>query len=282
MADEILYSRKKLPVWALARRSYGFVWAHARLLAVPLLLVFAAQIVAGLGSQGIAMIAGRWALPLILAWSLLIMILSMSFIVGLHRTVLLDEIREGARFLRWDKYLWNYLMAWLTVLIVSLAAAVLIGFALFVIFGTSQLMTALLFDRTIAFPLLLAPILLWAFFSLKFGLAFPAAALGYRDVFHLSWRLTAGNLLRLLAALILVGAPFVILSIALAAPTLLGTVMAAPSAPRVGLVLLASLLVNAAIRAASLSVMTTALSLSFFFLFKAADDAGDFAEDNAW
>jgi len=279
MTDEILYVRKKLPVWALTKRSYGFVWNHARLLAVPLLLVLAVQIgagfVAGLTVAGIVAMVGRWALLLNLAWSLLIAMVTMSFIVGLHRTVLLDEVRPGAAFLRWDSNLWNYLKTCLWTMVIGLAAAVAIGLALFVIFGTSNLMSAFLFKKTIVmggFSLAFIPGLL---LSLKIALAFPAAALGHDDVFNLSWRLTTGNLLRLLAAFLLVSLPFLLASILLGLPILLGATIGTPSVPRVGMAMLILVLANAIIRLALVSVMTVALSLSFFFLYKVADEAGD-------
>jgi hypothetical protein len=100
MTDEILYVRKKLPVWALTKRRYGFVWKHARLLALPLLLVLAMQLVAGLvsglASASIVAIAGRWAAALFdLLWSLLIAMVTMSFIVDRQGRGLLSPCRPS-------------------------------------------------------------------------------------------------------------------------------------------------------------------------------------------
>ncbi len=277
MRTEILYERKKLPVWTVTRRSYDLAWTHARLLTVPFLLVLAAQIVAALGSGASrAILAAPWATLVGLGLMVLFALVMMSFIVGLHRTVLLDEIREGSGFLRWDSNLWKYIKAALTVLLFSLAASIVFGLALIVVFGAGGLMATFLLHRAVLFGILSLPFLLGLFIMLKIGLAFPAAALGYSDVFYLSWRLTAGNLPRLLAVFLLTYLPFLLISLLISLLLLRVAMMPLSSLP-FDFLILAVGLAGEIISAASISVMTVALSLSFFFLFKVADDAGEFS-----
>jgi hypothetical protein len=274
MGDEILYEAGKLPVWAVVRRSYAYVWTHTRLLASSLVLVFLVNFLAMVVSYGLISLIGLgiwtdivWLLPVLLA--------VMSYMVGLHRTVLLEEERLGIGLLRCDRYLWNFVKSWLVIALATLAAATTAITIPFLAFGSGHLTSAPTFTTLPilgATLLLLLPILpLW----LKMILALPAAALGYRDALGLSWQLTRGNLLRLLAVFLLTSLPFILVNLLLSTPILLKMSKGAPLVQQVDVVILMSVLFSPTIGFAMLSVLTTAASLCFFFLFNEADQAGE-------
>ena len=89
---------RQLPVWKVATRSYTYVWELATLLAIPILIVFLAQLV-----RQMVPAAMRGAMPLpplhmILQFAflnfgfqLIIAIIGMSLAVGVHRMVLLGR-----------------------------------------------------------------------------------------------------------------------------------------------------------------------------------------------
>ena len=277
VVDEILYARKKLPVWAVVRRSYGYVWRHRALLALPLGLLLVAQMVVPLISLGVMAASRRMGLVHILfdiCWSWLALLLTLSFTVGLHRTVLLDEMREGAAFLRFDRYLWNSVKTALLALLAAATLSLIFIAALVLPLGTGNLMVLFLLHPFAACGLLLPAWLAASYVGLRISLAFPAAALGYRSVFFLSWRISQGNVLRLFATALLVYLPFLLPGLlllpAFAMAASLGPLSAAALA--VGLVWL---VVGAVLGAVSLSILTVAVSLNFFFLFKQSDEFGD-------
>lgn len=264
--DEILYKRKTLPVWAVVARSYGYVWRNRGLLAPPLGLLLASLLIIGLIAWGVKMATADQPpyvqLPITLFWSMPILALITSFSVGLHRAVLLDEIREGIAFMRWDGYWWNYVKACLIALLVGIILVLGFTAALVLPLGGVNALALLMLHRLEAYGFFFLIFLVALFLWIKVGLAFPAAAMGYRYVFSLSWRLTDGNLLRLFAALLLVHLPF----------ALPGLVLLPWMRTGIGGLLWAGIAVLAVI---SLAVLTVAVSLSFFFLFKASDEFGE-------
>lgn len=254
-----------LPVWAVVKRSYGYVWRNRTLLALPLGLTLALQIAILLLSQWVAAMTSRLSfflqVPINIGWSILTLAVAMAFTVGLHRTVLLDETREGIAFLRWDRYLWNYAKASLAALLVCIALLALFTAALVLPLGIGNALMLVMMHGLPMYVFLLLLVLVSLFVWLKVGLAFPAAALGYRSVFSLSWRLTEGNLPRLFATLLLVYLPFLLLNF-----------LPLPPVDPFGLVWA---LLKALLGMVSLTLLTVATSLNFFFLFKTSDEFGE-------
>lgn len=256
-----MYERKKLPVWAVAKRSYCYVWHNRRLLALPLGLVLAIEVVIGLAAAVLPMISvGQ---PIYLALWLPFTIVTLSFSVGLHRTVLLDEVREGTAFLRWDGYFRHYAKTCLIALLAGIALVAGFGAALLLPLGIGNALLLVSLHPMAAFGFLfllfLGAYVLW----LKVLLAFPAAAMGYRHVFSLSWRLTDGNLGRI----------FVILFLAYL-PILLPGLLLVPGIPA-GLLAMVWKIVYGVLGVLALTVPTVAKSLIFFFLFKTSDEFGE-------
>lgn len=254
-----------LPVWAVVKRSYGYVWRNRALLALPFGLTLAVQIALLLLSQWVAAVTARLSfflqLPITIGWSILTMAVAMSFTVGLHRTVLLDERREGAAFLRWDRYLWNYAKACLIALLVCVTLLAAFTAALILPLGIGNALMLVMMHGLPMYVFLLLLVLVSLMVWLKVGLAFPAAALGYGHVFSLSWRLTEGNLPRLFATFLLVYLPFLLLNF-----------VQLPQIDSFGLVWP---MLKAVLGMVSLTLLTVATSLNFFFLFKVSDEFGE-------
>ncbi len=259
----------------MVKRSYGYVWDHRVLLAVPLLLVFAVNLASGIYIQHAAAVAGGTQLApqgLILLISFAVIAFSMSVIVGIHRTVLLDEARQGIGFLRLDGNLMRYIGAWITLALLAILFAVIftlllaiVGFATGFI-GHSQSKAVILFAVIIVFTL--------GIFFLRFMLALPAAAVGAKDGLGASWSATRGNWLRLLAVVILTSLPFIAIDLVLIIPTLGDAVTALHAGVQTPIQQpVAILVVSAIVKSVDLAVLTVMLSLSYDVLVRGGGPA---------
>jgi hypothetical protein len=263
---------KRLPVWAVVTRSYGYVWDHRALLAVPLLLVFAVNLLGSIYAQhAIAAAGGPQFVPkgLILLISFALLVFSMSVIVGIHRTVLLDETRQGVGFLRLDGNLLRYLGAWIMLALLAALFAVIFLLLLVVAgFATGFIKRHAPGEGVISLLAISVAFLLGVFF-LRFMLALPAAAVGSADGLGVSWSATRGNWLRLLAAGILTSLPFVALDIALAIPAMVHAMSALHADVQKPVVQpIAILIASALVKAVDLAVLTVMLSLSYDVLVR--------------
>jgi hypothetical protein len=264
--------RKRLPVWAVVKRSYGYVWDHRVLLAVPLLLVFAVNLASAIYLQNMIATAGepqRAPQGLILLISFAVIVFSMSVVVGIHRTVLLDETRHGIGFLRLDGNLMRYIGAWLLLALLGILLAVI-----FVLLLAILALAAGLTKQHSPHPVLIAvgsfaTVFILGIFFLRFMLALPAAAVGSKDGLGVSWSATRGNWMRLLAAGILTVLPFLILDVLIAIPVMHDAI----SAVRAGIQKpveqpIAILFASAFVKAVDLAVLTVMLSLSYDVLVR--------------
>jgi hypothetical protein len=263
---------KRLPVWAVVTRSYGYVWDHRALLAVPLLLVFAVNLLGSIYAQhAIAAAGGPQFVPkgLILLISFALLVFSMSVIVGIHRTVLLDETRQGVGFLRLDGNLLRYLGAWIMLaLLAGLFAVIFLLLLVVAGFATGFIKRHAPGEGVISLLAITVAFLLGVFF-LRFMLALPAAAVGSADGLGVSWSATRGNWLRLLAAGILTSLPFVALDIALAIPAMVHAMSALHADVQKPVVQpIAILIASALVKAVDLAVLTVMLSLSYDVLVR--------------
>ena len=283
--DAVVPIRRRLPVWAVVERSYRYVWEHQALFALPVLALF----IATLGISFVAQTAmdGGTTPPsvtdpsvfggafLALGADLALIILSIAFVVGVHRTVLLDEIRGGTGFFRWDENLRRYL--WTLVLLVFAPVPAILGAGIGVAVVAAILGVLLIKSDAgmgaygIYFIAMMA-ISLFAtiFISLRLSLALPAAALGDAKRLTLSWQATKGNTARLFAVSFLTWMPFFILSMVVAVPEMgdmIAAILAgrAPAPPQPGIIALAF---SAALQAVSIPILTTMLSLCYDVLVR--------------
>lgn len=233
-----------LPVWTTVTRSYGWVRHNLRLLALPMAVLFAAQLLQEILSA--ALMPDAWAK---IAATFLLLIVDGAFSVGLFRTLILDEVRPGFAFLRWGFELWRYLKT----MLIATIGIVILGFAALLAAGAQfksadfQSWRIILIGGVAALPLI--------YLAARLLLAFPAAALGQDELFRLSWRLTKGNALRLLAALILTSL----------LPTLLEALLDFTAASK-GLLAFPAALLSSAIEVLDTALITTAMSFSYRLL----------------
>jgi hypothetical protein len=252
--------RRRLPVWAVVRRSYSYVWEHRTLFGAPLLLVFLIQLVERLYIQQAVFAAASTRTALFeqsSPASLVALAFSMSVVVGIHRTVLLDDVRSGFGFLRWDRNLLSYFVTSLILGFALISAGVLLAVVLLRLFGALAI-----------YPVVAVVVLVIAALTLRLMLALPAAALGDDDRLRFSWKATEGNWLRLAAAAFLTLLPlmivqvvtvFILVSLAQAAMHTTPPLLKEP---------IAVVAVSAAIRAVSLVVLTVMVSLSYDVLVR--------------
>jgi len=248
MEDEILYERKKLPVWGTVRATYRYIGDHLGLLILPTFLFLVFQ----LGASSVA-----WT-RLSPVWGLLTAIVGFSFAVGIHRTILAGETRGGAHFFHWDRYLWAY---------TKLSMAV--GFAVLVL-----VFAALWFGRNLVLNWLTQPgkllllimpaFLLATWLTSRLGLAFPAAALGRDRVLARSWQGTRGNSLRIIATGILTLLPVMLVAWLMFLPVLTVPGLAnAGDQTRTGLFAAGALIAQAALKALSTLILTAEVSITY-------------------
>jgi len=202
--DVELAPQPKLPVFAVGRGCYCYVWNKRRELAVPLLILLVLNLCLGLLA---GLHSGQSMLSMLLPGGagLLLFVCGLAFTVGMNRTILLSESLGGASCFRWGAPLRQALLAILKVMLcygavlavpVSILALGLRGHWLGGGVGL------LLFFLILALMLYMAP---------RLGLAVCAAAIGEKNCLSLSWRATKGNVLRLLGVSLLVAFPIIVL-----------------------------------------------------------------------
>ena len=254
--------RRRLPVWAVVRRSYSYVWEHRTLFGVPLLLVFLIQLVERVYIQQTMFAGGSTQIALLeqsslVTLNLVALAFSMSVVVGTHRTVLLDDVRSGFGFLRWDRHLLSYFGTSLILGFTLIFVGVLIAIVLLSVFGVRAF-----------FPAVAVVALVVVALALRLMLALPAAALGDDDRLRFSWKATEGNWLRLAAAAILTMLPLMIAEAVTVFMLVSLAETAMHSTPHQLKEPIAILVVLAAIRAVSLVVLTIMVSLSYDVLVR--------------
>jgi len=278
--------RARLPVWAVVKRSYAYVWERRTLLAVPLLLVFAAQCAGGLYIRAImpadaaAHLDFSWIGP-VYAVAFALLVFSISAIVGIHRTVLLDEIRPGLRFLRWDTNLLRYIGTWLLLLLIAFLLTVILALlaGIVAIAAGARAAGGAAPNPGLHVVIVAGIAIALGFVFLRFMLALPAAALGEKDRLGVSWKATRGNVLRLVAVVVLTFLPFAVVSGLLATPTIhhvrmamRGVIEAQTKAP------VAMIFISSIVKSVDLAVLTVMLSLSYDVLVRGGGPAAHRAE----
>ena len=263
MTDEILIGKT-------VKESYGFVWRNRRRLALPMAFVFLFHALMGAGAILFNALDWHGGQSLVnLVWVVAMTALLSSFVVGLHRTVMLDETRTGLSFLHWDSYLWSYFKAWLKFTSSLILAGVLLVFVV-VFIGLLAIGKAEALQHfkehpySLAVAALALALLLFILLT-RLSLAFPAAALGLDKVFRRSWALTRNSWPRLLATLALALLPVMLINLIPYLP-MLSTIRqmrghGLPLHPSMGFVIL--FLINAAAKTVATAVLTVALSLCY-------------------
>jgi len=237
----------QLPVWETAKQSYGFVRHHPRLLAVPMALLFMAEFLQEAASDQLR--PDAW---MRIASTILLLLVDSAFTVGLLRTIILDEVLSGFRFLRWDFYLWRYLKTVLIATILIMLAGVAALFAAGALIPDEMLHSgmAAIAAAIAAFPLV--------YLAARLVLGFSAAALGQDRAFRLSWRITRSNGWRLLAVFFLAAVPpsLISLPIRFLLPGLFSTAG------------------SSAVETVGTAIFTATLALSYRTLAPASDSSG--------
>ena len=274
---------RKLPVWAVTTRAYGYVWDHRAPFAIPVLILFVALVATTILMQlpYVAAAQGGGSVPISAKLGALVgyiakVAISIAFAVGVHRTVLLNEGREGLSFFRWDMNFRRYFVTLLLIVLITvgyLLASILLGA---IVGGIGVFAGKLAGGGTGAVLMIACGIaalggFLWltAQFSRVF-LALPAAALGEQEAITLSWRATRGNGWLLLGASFLAALPVFVATAIAEAPYIINSVadrMAQPHAPTtppgLGTIVALSL-----VGALSAPVLITVLSLSYDVLVR--------------
>ncbi len=250
-----------LSITEIAGRSYSYVWDNRRLLAVPLIFVFAIQFLFAILAPAAGPKPALGALPMITGLSIASIVCLMAFAVGVHRAVLLQDVRTGFAFLRWDNNFRRYARTWLTVFLMTMACATIAVIVMMIALKTgagkpSSTMVVVLIGLAIPLAALLP----------RLSLAFPAAAVGELEPIRYSWRITKGSVLKLLAAFVLATLPFLFFGLLLAVPTLFAAMMI-KLVPNVALAMKSLtyifVAVNAALKSLSTAILTVTLSLSY-------------------
>jgi len=245
----------RLPVWATARATYRYVRSHMRLLAIPSLLLFLAEA----STDYLALMAkGHLWQEMRPVWPVLGSVIEFSFVVGLHRAVMLGEEFGGTAFFRWDRHLGRYGMAAIKLSFGLLALAIVL------LWLTRDYLAKLHSLPVWQHAAVVALILPLAYLMVRVSLAFPAAALGEDGIFRLSWRATRRNSVRLLVTYLLVGITALIAGVAVLIPFLVAGALAGLDRDivKTGLAVLS----DSVIETAATVLLTVMISMSYQIL----------------
>jgi hypothetical protein len=211
MIEATQSSRPKLPVLMTAFRSLTFMSTQWRLLTSPFVALLLVDLL--IEHFIIRSFQQTKAASLIFPADLLLLLVEASFVVGIHRTILLGEAHTGITFFRLDANWVRYVMTWL---ITTIGFTVIFGiYAVAIWIGRMMLLNghAITAQRIFIGVAILTGVVLGIFLIIKLALAFPAAALGERGCFRLSWRKTKGNVWRLFWLGMLISLPLFLLAL---------------------------------------------------------------------
>ena len=210
-----IVAESRLPIWPTARRSYLHLWDRRHDLRLPLMIVFTVQLlllpIDMIGSWGSGLPAG-WVFGLRAISVVVRAVVSFSFVVAVHRQVLLGEAPVCRKVFRLRARLFRYIGGWLFlgVLPVMIITAFMIWSAILMHFSFAGSASHKLIEGAATIATALA-----TWFFLRSMLLLPATAVGARQGWAMSWDATKGNVLRLLALLLLVITPAALLEPAL-------------------------------------------------------------------
>ncbi len=227
---------EKLPVWRTALESYRFLAAHPRDLArigwLPLLALFLLNLVLGtfdpvpdMADPEAAMAgAGPTIGKAVVRMLIQSAIIAMTLVVW-HRLVMLGHgtagrlvpLRAGTRELR-------YFGSWMLIGIVSVILMIVVGMTivLLALLASAVAQDVMMFASggtgmalggqgemlTLAVWLGMPASVVGLYFSIRLSLVLPATATGKHAGFARAWSVSAGNGVRMVAALLIVTAPF--------------------------------------------------------------------------
>lgn len=286
--------RRKLPVWATVRRSYTFLWDYRGIVLLPVLLLILATLIlrgasiflafgelspaAAVTFTDSASYYGRLGLGMLP--NLLATALTITLMIGIHRLVLLGELRRNLGFFRFDRRFGRYLLTIVLMFVIVILSCIAAGLLIAVIGVAAGLAgaageAASRSTMTGLVGLVMALFLL--FVTVRLQLALPAAALDREDTIGAAWRATRGNVLRMAAILVLTMIPLVVV-VALVAP-LLGMQMeeARQAAERGTYMILppqwSAMVAGAVIGTVQMAIFATMLSLCYDVLARGGGPA---------
>jgi hypothetical protein len=249
---------RRLPVWIVVRRSFTYAWESRYILALPYAIYAAITIMADI-LIGYAADPGNNTPAY--AVSAVEEIFAMAFAVGIHRYVLLGEVRSGLRFFRWDRHFLQYVLTALSLFLVGLMV-------LLVAIGLSKGQDLAANPGAMGFvTLFMMSMTVWVGLCLcRMSLMLPSAALGDNVAAKTIWRETMRNGFRIFAATLLAVAPFLIVQGALVRlyPSTEGLAGLASS----GIQGFVVMVLIGLISPLQLIVLTTALSLQYDILVR--------------
>ena len=271
---------RHLPVWVVVKRSSGYVWENRSRLLLPLCIVLLWYLVILFAEAPFLPRPTDDSLPSVvslltnLAASVAELVIAAAFAVGVHRMVLLGEVRDGFNFLRWDADFRRYFWIAFTLLLLSVGPVMVLASA-----PVLDLADEIGTPAYLALALAVIAWVVWAILSIRLTLALPAAALGYIHCFKLSWRATQQNLWRLLAVTAIVGLPIGIIEATVVAiadavlGTHFGSAAGSSTAIHLALVRLPDITVSAVAAAISEAIYIASLSFSYDFLVRGSGQA---------
>jgi hypothetical protein len=194
---------RRLPIETVVKRSFLYAWESRAALMAPLLIYAAVTILADIVVNQLAGAVGHPVQFLLAAAE---QVFATGFAVGIHRYVLIGEIRPGLGFFRWDRHFVRYMLLTLLLLLLVVVAAVVvlgaIGFDPAKLDAVTALVgAAALFAVSVTIS--------------RLSLLLPSAALGDDVPARTVWKATERNGFRLLAATLLIALPFVIVEMML-------------------------------------------------------------------
>jgi hypothetical protein len=197
---ENLEDRNVLPIWALVKASYIYVYEHIPQYMVPILVIFFVNLGAHytMANMGLppSIIPFNWIAGLI------VLLLAIPIMVSTHRMVLLNEVRSSLSLFRLERNAINYFVA-----LFSLMFLYAIGmFSPYYLFYLGISIQAFSILKLIIYLTICVLII-------RLGLSLPGIAIGAQRPFSQSWKSTDGNVLRLMLVIFLTLLPSLVIEI---------------------------------------------------------------------
>ena len=198
---------KRLPIELVIRRSFLYAWESRAVLMTPLVIYAFVMLLAEIAINGL--LSGDRPAKILMAAAE--QVFTVGFAVGIHRFVLVGEVRPGFAFFRWDRHFVRYLLlTLLLLLLMAIAGVVVLG-----AFGFNAAPQPDQINGPLALIGLVALFVATVVIA-RLSLLLPVAAVGDEVPAKVIWLASAGNGFRLLMTTLLTALPFLIVEMMLA------------------------------------------------------------------
>jgi hypothetical protein len=187
-------SSRRVPIWTVFERGFGFIWSQKGLLVGPFLMALFFQILFVVIRPHFLQLGAEYSYAVWVASLVMSLLVPLLYAVGVHRTILLGERKRGILFFPLGRCVIEYTIV------------MFVFYVLWVIFATPTEVLLGLSRLASNFLNPVKQVLCFVIFG-RLLLAIPSAAVGIKNGFLRSWQLTKNNLFRMAIIFVLGSLP---------------------------------------------------------------------------